>query len=75
MLDRETVARFADGYERMLAAAVARPDTRVADVELAGAGELEALLALGSAGGAGTDFGSFGSADEFESFESAWEYR
>lgn len=75
VLDRETVARFADGYERMLAAAVAEPDTRVVDVELAGAGELEALLALGSAGGAGADFGSFDSADEFESFESAWEYR
>ncbi|MCX5193846.1 condensation domain-containing protein [Streptomyces sp. NBC_00249] len=77
VLDRETVARFADGYERMLAAAVAAPDTAVADVELAGAGDLEALLALGSGSAAG--FESFdssgGGADEFESFENAWEYR
>ncbi|MEU9038884.1 condensation domain-containing protein [Streptomyces sp. NPDC048352] len=82
VLDGETVARFADGFERMLAAAVAQPDTPVADVELAGAGELEALLALGTGTGGGPDgfdgfdaFGSFDEFDAFESFESAREPR
>ncbi|RST05780.1 peptide synthetase [Streptomyces sp. WAC07149] len=68
VLDRETVTRFADGYERMLAAAVQDPDTPVADVELAGASELAALLALGTT--AGTDLDGFDELDEFDEFES-----
>ncbi|MEY9875810.1 hypothetical protein ABH931_005316 [Streptacidiphilus sp. MAP12-33] len=66
VLDRTTVERLADGYERLLAAAAADPDALVADADLTGAAELDALLALGSGG---TDY------DEFEAFESAWDYR
>ncbi|GGV87994.1 hypothetical protein GCM10015535_38340 [Streptomyces gelaticus] len=70
LLDRATVERFADGYERMLAAAVADPGTRIADVELAGQDETAALLALGS-----TSFGDVADFDDFESFENSWELR
>ncbi|WP_419995130.1 condensation domain-containing protein [Streptomyces boninensis] len=37
VLDRASVELLADGFERLLAAAVAAPDTRIADVELAAA--------------------------------------
>ncbi|MFD0265985.1 condensation domain-containing protein [Streptomyces sp. NPDC127106] len=86
VLDRATVERFADGWERMLAAAVAAPDTPVADVELAGQEELAALLALG-AGAGGAAFGSpdtfedfdafesFDSSDPYDSFENAGDHR
>ncbi|MET8743829.1 condensation domain-containing protein [Streptomyces sp. NPDC004728] len=70
LLDRTTVERFADGYERMLAAAVADPGTRIADVELAGQDETAALLALGS-----TSFDDVADFDDFESFENSWEHR
>ncbi|MEU6862127.1 condensation domain-containing protein [Streptomyces sp. NPDC046876] len=75
VLDRATVERFALGYERMLAAAVAAPDTRIADVELAGQAELAALLALSAGAGAGAGSGWDDPAyDEFEAFENAWDH-
>jgi non-ribosomal peptide synthetase component F len=84
VLDRATVERFADGYERLLAAAVRDPDARVADVELADDADLDALLALGS-GETGfdshDDFDAsdssepFDSLDSFDSFEKAWDHR
>ncbi|MEU2130151.1 condensation domain-containing protein [Streptomyces sp. NPDC018352] len=73
LLDRATVERFADGYERMLAAAVADPGTRIADVELAGQDETAALLALGST--SFDDAADFNDIDDFESFENSWEHR
>ncbi|MFF2523749.1 condensation domain-containing protein [Streptomyces liangshanensis] len=66
VLDRSTVERFADGYERLLAAAVSSPATLVADVELAGRDETDALLALGA--GTTADFG------DFDSFENSWDH-
>jgi len=54
VLDRASVERFADGYERFLAAAVRDPGTRVADVPLVGDGDLGALLTFG-AGDTGFD--------------------
>ncbi|MDK0524963.1 condensation domain-containing protein [Streptomyces sp. ML-6] len=70
LLDHATVERFAAGYERMLAAAVADPGTRIADVELAGQDETAALLALGS-----TPFDDTAGFDEFDSFENSWDHR
>ncbi|MGW8882806.1 condensation domain-containing protein, partial [Streptomyces mirabilis] len=76
LLDRATVERFADGYERMLAAAVADPGTRITDVELAGQDETAALLALGTTSfDDAADFGDFNDIDDFESFENSWEHR
>lgn len=86
VLDRATVERLADGYERLLAAAVHDPDTLVADVELAAEADLDALLALGSgvSGFGDTGFGDTGFGDtgfgdtgfnDFDSFETAWDYR
>ncbi|MFD8827676.1 condensation domain-containing protein [Streptomyces sp. NPDC059605] len=76
LLDHTTVERFADGYERMLAAAVADPGTRIADVELAGQDETAALLALGSTSFDGFgDFGDGAGFDEFDSFENSWDHR
>jgi hypothetical protein len=68
VLDRATVERFADGYERMLAAAVAAPAAKVADVELADRAEMDALLALGAGSSAYADF------DDFDSFENSWDH-
>jgi hypothetical protein len=73
VLDRASVERFADGYERLLAAAVRDPETRVADVDLADAADLDAVLALGDAAGFADSFDT--SYDTFESFENAWDHR
>ncbi|MFB6813992.1 condensation domain-containing protein [Streptomyces sp. NPDC056347] len=70
ILDRTTVERLADGYERMLTAAVTDPDTPVTAVELATADETAALLALGTT--TSDDFDDF---DDFASFENSWEPR
>ncbi|WP_328544171.1 condensation domain-containing protein [Streptomyces europaeiscabiei] len=76
VLDRTTVERFADGYERMLTAAVRDPDARITDVELAADADLDAVLALGSGEtGAFDDFNSFNSFNSFDSFEKAWDHR
>ncbi|EFK99570.1 predicted protein [Streptomyces sp. SPB78] len=56
----------------LLAAAVDDPDTRIADVSLSDAAELEALLALGAGGADGQD--GFGGHDDFDSFETAWSH-
>ncbi|MYW67582.1 peptide synthetase [Streptomyces sp. SID8379] len=75
VFDRASVERFADGYERFLAAAVADPAARVADVPLAGDEDLAALLALGAGSGSGfDDFDADGffrdGLDSLESFHS-----
>ena len=75
VLDRTSVERLADGYERLLAAGVRDPDTRIAEVELAGAADVDALLALGDPGTYDDAFGSFDSFDSFDSFENAWDHR
>lgn len=49
LYDAATVERLADCYGRVLAVAVADPEARIADVPLAGADELEELIALGAA--------------------------
>ncbi|WP_043256081.1 condensation domain-containing protein [Streptomyces sp. Tu6071] len=72
VLDRASVERLADGYAVLLAAAVDDPDTRIADVSLSDAAELEALLALGAGGADGQD--DFGGHDDFDSFETAWSH-
>ncbi|MER5747390.1 condensation domain-containing protein [Streptomyces sp. NPDC002225] len=71
LFDHATVERFADGYERMLTAAVTDPDTRITDVELTGQDETAALLALGTTPFDDTaDLTGFDDFDAFESFES-----
>lgn len=47
VLDRATVERIADGFERILRAMVAAPDTPVADVPLTDGDDLRELLTLG----------------------------
>jgi non-ribosomal peptide synthetase component F len=48
LFDAGTIARFADQYCRLLAAAVAGPDTPLADLDLMDRAERDAVLALGT---------------------------
>ncbi|WP_326558141.1 non-ribosomal peptide synthetase/MFS transporter [Micromonospora sp. NBC_01796] len=48
LFDADTVARFAEHYRRLLAAAVARPDTPLADLDLMTEAERSAVLGLGT---------------------------
>ncbi|WP_329110290.1 amino acid adenylation domain-containing protein [Micromonospora sp. NBC_01699] len=48
LFDADTVARFAEHYHRLLTAAVARPDTSLADLDLMTAAQRSAVLGLGT---------------------------